>query len=90
MTSKKLFYTGIIFISLSILASMIVPLWGFLRAFNNLRMNETSGIGAVGGLIENTIIVFIFAVFGIFIGIILSIFGWLKMKRESEILDNIS
>lgn len=90
MTSKNLFYSGIILFTLSLSSGMIVTLWGFLQAFNSLRMNETAGIGAVGGAIGNAMIIYIIVAIAAVIGIILSIFGRLKMQRASAIKVNLS
>ena len=90
MTSKNLFYSGIVLFTISISAGIIVPLWWFLQAFNSLRMNETAGIGAVGGAVGNAITIYIIVAFGAVIGIILSIFGRLKMQRDAPLEVNLS
>lgn len=85
MNPRKMIYLGVFVVVASFLTPSIFGLWAFYNAFQNLRTNDTDGIGAVGGIFEVAFFGGLLAIVGILTGTALILVGSYKSKNRSEL-----
>ena len=73
---------GVVLLTVSILIGLGGTIWGIYSSFDALHTNESAGIGAVGGGIQNALVSTIVSIIGSAIGIILIIVGAIRSRRS--------
>ena len=84
MNPNKMINVGIFLIVASFLFPTALGLWEFYHAFQALRMNQTAGFGAVGGLINAALIGGAVMIIGILTGTVLILVGRSQISGSSN------
>ncbi|MGI8467705.1 MAG: hypothetical protein ACR2N3_04565 [Pyrinomonadaceae bacterium] len=81
MNYRKWLYSGAIILSASLVAGVLGIVLGIHSSFNSLNMDETAGIGAVGGSVVNAL----FSIIGSVFGLILIAIGGFKAYQQGKL-----
>jgi uncharacterized Tic20 family protein len=84
---KKLFYTGITILLISVPVGIIGTLRGIAYSFVALDSAETVGIGEVSAGIEYALFFTIISIIGSISGLVLAVFGGIKLYRNKNVQD---